>query len=118
MKGKGTYTALKGQLILEFEFDGTKDMIRQVARIQDIDQNVCSHCNGADFKFGCRTVKGSEYLELICKKCHWKLSLSPLLNDPKSVYPRRKHQKTKQPIGPKKDGWHFYENEKDDQEEE
>jgi hypothetical protein len=116
---KGTYKTLGGKLTLEIDVSGTVELVRELARIQDIcEQTECSHCKGTDFKYGYRVVNEDPYYELVCKKCHWKLGFTMTKKDPKNLYPRRINQKTKQPIGPKKDGWHLYENEKNDADEE
>jgi hypothetical protein len=116
---KATYKTLNGKLLLEFEAQTTEDLVENLANIQEVcEQEKCTHCEGTDFKYIYRTVDGSKYHELKCKNCHWKLGFSITKKGSRNLYARRSNFKTKQPIGPKKDGWHYFEVDKNDNEEE
>ena len=114
---KASYKTLGGKLLVEFEFDDTKTLIEGLASVQEVcEQEACSHCDASDFKFVVRAVGDDKYYELKCKACGWKLGFGIPKKGKPNLYPRRRNQKTKEPIGPKKDGWHFYENEVNDEE--
>jgi hypothetical protein len=109
------YTTLNGRLKVNFEGKTTKELVQSLAAIQAVcEQPPCSNCGNADFVFVHRLVDGDPYHELKCKKCHWKLGFSIPKKGDGNLYPRWKNQATGQKIGPKGDGWHFYEKERND----
>jgi cytochrome c5 len=117
-KDKATYTTLGGRMVIEMEFATTEELVEKIAHIQDVcEQEKCTHCNGNDFRFVFRTVGDDKYYELECKKCHFKLGFGIPKKGERNLYPRRKNQKTKAPIGPKKDGWHYFDKNADTDEE-
>lgn len=107
---KATYKTLAGKLLVEIEFDDTKTLIENVAAVQEVcEQEKCSNCgNTENFRFVVRTVGDDRYHELMCRKCGYKLGFGIPKKGKPNLYPRRRNQKTKEPIGPKKDGWHKF----------
>lgn len=111
---KYTYKTWGGKLVVEFEASDTKKLVEELAAIQDVcEQKECSNCKGGDFRFVHRLVGDDNYYELKCNTCFFKLGFGQPKKT-KNLYPRRYNNKTKQPIGPKKDGWHKFENDQDD----
>lgn len=113
------YTTLKGKLKVTFEGKTTKELVQALAAIQAVcEQEKCTNCGGADFSYVHRLVNDDPYYELKCKKCFWKLGFSIPKKGDGNLYPRRMNQKTKEKIGPKGDGWYFFEKDRDDNEDE
>jgi hypothetical protein len=117
---KYTYKTWGGKLLVEFEAKDTKTLVEELSAIQDVcEQEKCSNCDNKDinnFRFVTRLVGDDKYYELMCKGCGFKLGFGQPKKNP-NLYPRRRNNKTKQPIGPKRDGWHKFESEdeKDDE---
>lgn len=106
---KYTYKTWGGKLLVEFEANDTRTMIEELAAVQDVcEQEKCSNCNGTDFKFVNRHVGDDKFYELKCTKCYFNLSFGTPKKGKPNLYPRRSNIKTKQPIGPKGDGWHKF----------
>lgn len=115
---KASYKAFGGKLLVEFEYNDTKTLVEEIASVQELEQEKCSNCNGNDFTFVVRQVGDDKYYEIKCKKCYFKLGFGIPKKGKPNLYPRRRNQKTKEPIGPKKDGWHKFENDRNDQDDE
>ena len=112
---KASYKTLGGKLLVEFEANDTKSLVEEIAAVQEVcEQEECTNCGNSDFKFVVRTVGDDKYYELKCNTCYYKLGFGIPKKGKPNLYPRRRNQKTKEAIGPKKDGWHKFENERDD----
>lgn len=104
---KVTYTTKDKQFVFEFDAQGTKDALQQVAHVQEVfEQEKCGHCGKRNFRYVHRMVGEDHYYEIQCKDCFFKLGLGQPKKDSGNLYPRRRHNKTKQAIGT--NGWHKF----------
>lgn len=104
---KCSYTTLNGKLVVDLEVANTKELVEELAAIQDVcEEKECAECKGKDFRFVTRLVGDDKYYEIMCKKCNFKLGFGQPKKGKGNLYPRRYNHKTKQPIG--KWGWHKF----------
>lgn len=99
------YKSSDGQFNVEFTATDEKDLFRQLAKWQEIFEQ--KRQGKKNHKFIHRTDKdGNEYFELLCLDDMTSLGFGQSKKD-KSLFPRRRNVKTKEPIG--ENGWHKFE---------
>jgi len=92
---KVTY-APRPNLSIEFEANGDSELVRQIAKIQELMLQTCGKCESSKVVWQYRTVGKYTYHELKCRECHSVLSFGNN-EDGSGLYPRRYEMDDKEP---------------------
>ncbi len=69
------YTTPDKRFQVEFDAANEKEMIKQVARFQEIFEiNTCGHCTKNNLRFSVRNIEDNDFYELQCRDCGYQLA--------------------------------------------
>ena len=88
----------KPNLMIEFEVKDDAELVKEMAKIQELVLQSCGKCKSDEIVFQCRTVGKFTYHELKCTKCGATLSFG---HGEDGLYPRRYQMDDDDPMIPK-----------------
>ena len=88
----------KPNLLIEFDAKDDIEFVEEMAKLQELNLEVCGKCGNSEVVFSCRTVDKFTYHELRCTKCNYTLSLG---HGESGLFPRRYESDENDPKIPK-----------------
>lgn len=100
------FTALEGELQIEFDAKGQADAFEKIALLQDAFLDThCGCCKSANIRYDVRENQNIRYCKVYCLDCGAQLDLSRRKAD-NSLFARRKDDTTKKLLPNR--GWYVY----------
>jgi len=86
-----SYQSSDGRLRVEVDEDKPKDVFAELARFQEVFENLkCGKCGHDDVQFVVRNVDDNDFYEIHCKHCRARFAFGQHKGKEGTLFPRRK----------------------------